>query len=71
MAQHHSVRPHLILAAAPLTCCRYPVAAHPHPQAMTQHHFVLLYPSKLQYVNRTSKAVVQVRRWQCLPSPHA
>lgn len=26
---------------------------------MTQHHFVLLYPSKLQYVNRTSKAVVQ------------
>lgn len=27
--------------------------------AMTQHHLVLLYPSKLQYVNRTSKAVVQ------------
>jgi hypothetical protein len=26
---------------------------------MTQYHFVLLYPGKLQYVNRISKAVVQ------------
>ncbi|EFN52342.1 hypothetical protein CHLNCDRAFT_139164 [Chlorella variabilis] len=29
------------------------------PQALTQYHLVLLYPSKLQYVNRTSKQVVQ------------
>lgn len=28
-------------------------------QALTQYHLVLLYPSKLQYVNRTSKQVVQ------------
>ena len=32
---------------------------YPPPQALTQHHFVLLYPSKLQFVNRTSKGVVQ------------
>ena len=28
-------------------------------QALTEYHFVLLYGSKLQYVNRVSKRVVQ------------
>lgn len=38
-------------------------------QAMTQHHFVLLFPSKLQYVNRTSKGVVQEVPLQRFASP--
>ncbi|KAL4423908.1 hypothetical protein ABPG75_001209 [Micractinium tetrahymenae] len=37
--------------------------------AMTQHHFVLLFPSKLQYVNRTSKGVVQEVPLQRFASP--
>lgn len=36
---------------------------------MTQHHFVLLFPSKLQYVNRTSKGVVQEVPLQRFASP--
>ena len=39
------------------------------PQAMTQHHFVLLYPSKLQWVNRVSKAAVQELPLQRFATP--
>ncbi|PSC73297.1 vacuolar sorting-associated 18-like protein [Micractinium conductrix] len=37
--------------------------------AMTQHHFVLLYPSKLQWVNRVSKAAVQELPLQRFATP--
>lgn len=37
--------------------------------ALTQHHFVLLYPSKLQFVNRVSKCVVQEARLEEFASP--
>lgn len=65
---------HRLLPAAVLGPRQQPgqpaAAATPHQQvegggerplslAMTQYHFVLLYPSKLQYVNRVSKAAVQ------------
>lgn len=37
--------------------------------ALTRHHFVLLYPSRLQFVNRVSKGVVQEARLEEFASP--
>ena len=48
------------VALLPLIATLLPIPS-PKTKGLTQHHFVLLYPSKLQFVNRTSKAVVQVR----------
>ncbi len=53
------------MQTVPPHLCSYQLAL----QAMTQHHFVLLYPSKIQYVNRTSKAVVQEVALQRFAAP--
>ncbi|KAI3432414.1 hypothetical protein D9Q98_003968 [Chlorella vulgaris] len=59
----------LHLPGQPMPAAAADAAERPLSLALTQYHLVLLYPSKLQYVNRTSKQVVQEVALQRFASP--